>query len=80
MAAHQKFNSLISVFLITLINPLKKNNLGAKVSVTQDWLLLQLCKAGEKGSLSLNMGANDVSQSYIGTNNSNCWPTLGVIN
>ena len=40
MAAHQKLNSLISVFLITLINPLKKNNLGAKVSVTQDWRLL----------------------------------------
>ena len=39
MAAHQKLNSLISVFLITLINPLKKNNLGAKVSVTQDWHL-----------------------------------------
>ena len=39
MAAHQKLNSLISVFLITLINPLKKNNLGAKVSVTQDWRL-----------------------------------------
>ena len=39
MAAHQKFNSLISIFLITLINPLKKNNLGAKVSVTQDWRL-----------------------------------------
>ena len=40
MTAHQKLNSLISVFLITLINPLKKNNLGAKVSVTQDWRLL----------------------------------------
>merc|ERR1712115_471048 len=39
MAALQKLNSLISVFLITLINPLKKNNLGAKVSVTQDWRL-----------------------------------------
>ena len=39
MAAHQKLNSLISVFLITLINPLKKNILGANVSVTQDWLL-----------------------------------------
>ena len=37
MAAHQKLNSLISVFLITLLNPMKKNNLGAKVSVTQDW-------------------------------------------
>ena len=38
-AAQQKLNSLISVFLITLINPLKKNNSGAKVSVTQDWHL-----------------------------------------
>ena len=37
-------------------------------------ILLQLCKAGEKGSLSLNMGANDVSQSYFGTHNSNFWP------
>ena len=39
MAAYQNLNSLISVFLITLITPLKKNNLGAKVSVTQDWHL-----------------------------------------
>ena len=34
ITAHQKFNSLISIFLITLINHLKKNNLCAKVSVT----------------------------------------------
>ena len=34
IAAYQKLNSLISVFLITLINPLKKNNLCGKVSVT----------------------------------------------
>ena len=39
MAAYQNLNSLISIFLITLITPLKKNNLGAKVSVTQDWHL-----------------------------------------
>ena len=39
MAAHQNLNSLISVFLITLITPLKNNYLGAKVSVTQDWHL-----------------------------------------
>ena len=39
MAARKKLNSLISIFPITLINPLKKNNLGAKVSVTQDWRL-----------------------------------------
>ena len=34
ITAHQKFISLISIFLITLINPLKKNNLCGKVSVT----------------------------------------------
>ena len=37
-------------------------------------ILLQLCKAGEKGSLSLNIGTNDASQSYFGKHNSNFWP------
>ena len=34
VTAHPKFNLLVSNYLITLINPLKKNDLGGKVSVT----------------------------------------------
>ena len=32
--AHPEFNLLVSNYLITLINPVKKNDLGGKVSVT----------------------------------------------
>ena len=34
VTAHPEFNLLVSNYLITLINPLKKNDLGGKLSVT----------------------------------------------
>ena len=68
MAAHQKFNSLISIFLITLNNPLKKNIICAAKLVWHIFaasILLQMCQAGKKRQKYLNKGGKDVSQSLL---------------
>ena len=73
---------LISIFLISLINPLKKEIICVTNLVWHIFaasILLQLCQAGEKGRKSLNKGGKDASQSYFATNNSFFWASRGHI-
>ena len=61
VTAHPNYNLLVSNYLITLINPLKKNDLGGKVSVTH------LCHFMELLSPKAVMGRREGRQqiSYI---------------